>query len=73
MSLARNFRFARDGRVTLQFRAEFSNIFNRTVLPNPTSANALQAQIPGASGFGFINTRAPGTSRQGTLVGRFRF
>jgi hypothetical protein len=64
---------------------EFNNIFNRAEMPNPTSTNAAQAQvrtngIPTA-GFGFIatantgivsNTQIP-TSRQGTVVARFRF
>jgi hypothetical protein len=43
MSLARIFRF-HEGKYTLQVRAEFANIFNRTFLNTPTSANALAAQ-----------------------------
>ena len=82
MSFGRLFRFKE--KASFELRAEFSNIFNRTMLPNPTSTNALQAQISNkdsagniistTSGFGWINTKAVGTtSRQGTIVGRFRF
>ena len=65
-------------RATINIRAEFSNIFNRAVLANPTSGNASAAQVRnaaglGTSGFGWINTKAAGTPRQGTIVGRFRF
>ncbi|MEO5924863.1 MAG: carboxypeptidase-like regulatory domain-containing protein [Bryobacteraceae bacterium] len=79
MSFARNFRF-REGKMNLQLRAEFSNVFNRTFLNNPTSTNALAVQTTNAStglataGFGFINTgTVQSTPRQGTLVGRFSF
>ncbi len=71
MSFGRIFRFKE--RASLEIRAEFTNIFNRAVLPNPTSTNALQSQITGSSGFGFINTTLAGTPRQGSIVGRFRF
>jgi hypothetical protein len=80
MSLARNFRFGADDRVNLQFRAEFSNIFNRTFLNNPTSNNALAAQTRNATtglvsaGFGFINTgTVQSAARNGTLVARLTF
>jgi hypothetical protein len=80
MSLARNFRFGGEGKYTLQIRAEFSNVFNRTYLNNPTSNNALTVQTRNATtglataGFGFINTgTVQSTPRQGTLVARFSF
>lgn len=38
LSLGRIFRMARDGRVTLQIRAEFFNVFNRTFLSMPAVA-----------------------------------
>src|SRR5581483_5015248 len=69
MSLARNFRIKE--RMNLQIRAEFTNIFNRTQINNPTSGNAFATQtcvdatnksVPCsgsyyrvASGFGWIN------------------
>ena len=79
MSLARIFRF-KEGRYTLQIRAEFANIFNRTFLNTPTSGNAQQAQTRNPatglsqSGFGFVNTATTNSApRAGTLVGRFTF
>jgi hypothetical protein len=79
MSLGRLFRFSEAA--SFEIRAEFSNIFNRAVLPNPDAAsigNAQAAQIKNnagqaVSGFGFINTRAAGSPRQGTIVARIRF
>jgi hypothetical protein len=78
LSLARNFPF-HEGKLNLQIRAEFVNVFNRTYLNSPTSTNALAAQTRNAAGlttagFGFINTGTVQTApRQGTLVGRFTF
>jgi len=53
VSLARNIRFGSDGKYNLQLRAEFSNIFNRLWVPDPTSTSAsatrtttLQASQP---------------------------
>jgi hypothetical protein len=54
----------------LYIRAEFVNIFNRTIFPNPTTANPQLAPTHGAgggtiltSGFGVINAcNAPGTA-----------
>jgi len=65
--------------VTLNLRAEFSNIFNRTEVNNPTSSNALLTQARGAKGnttggFGYINTSTTyALPRQGTIVARFIF
>jgi len=66
--------------MNFNIRAEFTNIFNRTVIPAPTSTNAraTQTTLNGltTAGFGRINTAsAPGvpTSRQGLIVGRFTF
>ena len=78
MSLARNFRLNESA--SLQIRAEFSNIFNRTQMNNPTSTNAGATQTTNATtgqttaGFGFINNGTVfSTPRQGTLVARFQF
>jgi Carboxypeptidase regulatory-like domain/TonB dependent receptor len=72
MSLGRNFRIGSEGKYNLQIRAEFSNIFNRLEMSNPTSTNSQASQtcadVTGKSvscassffkttaGFGFINT-----------------
>jgi hypothetical protein len=82
MSIARNFVISRERRLNLQIRAEFTNIFNRTVLNSPTSTNALATQTrrvandPNSqttAGFGFINNANTTGQRQGTLVARFTF
>jgi hypothetical protein len=77
MSLARVFRIKE--RASVQIRAEFTNIFNRTEVNNPTSGNALATQTANAAGqttagFGFINNGTTFSApRQGTLVARFSF
>jgi hypothetical protein len=81
MGLARNFPIGRDGRINLQLRAEFNNIFNRTYLANPTSTNYFAAQSINANGqtiggFGYINVLDPSTAanvRQGQVVARLSF
>jgi len=40
-SFGRDFRLASEGKVKLNIRAEFTNIFDRSRIPNPTSTNAL--------------------------------
>ncbi|MEI9814217.1 MAG: carboxypeptidase regulatory-like domain-containing protein [Acidobacteriota bacterium] len=63
-NLARNFRMGPDGRYTLQLRVEFTNIFNRTFLPNPYAGVAL-ATNPG-------NPSTPiGVSSDGRYVSGF--
>jgi hypothetical protein len=84
MSLGRLFRIKE--RMSLNLRIEFSNIFNRAEMPNPTSTNAAATQVRNAAGvpttgFGFVATGNEGaitntqttTSRQGTVVARFAF
>ena len=56
MNFGRLFRITE--RTSLQIRAEFTNIFNRTEAPSPTSTNALATQTLNAAG---------------QLVARFRF
>ena len=86
-NIGRNFRIRE--KMNLYIRAEFVNIFNRTLMPAPTTTNP---QLPPSkntqgiytSGFGVINAYAsPGTTpgagapyltgRTGTLIARFSF
>ena len=74
-------------RATLSVRAEFTNVFNRAQMPNPTSTNAAATQVVNTTtgvptaGFGYIATGSIGatnsqqlpTSRQGSVVARFTF
>ena len=76
MSIGRNFRIKE--RANLQVRAEFTNIFNRTEMANPTATNALATQNANngqtTAGFGYINTGTTFSApRQGQLVARFQF
>ncbi|HEY6340165.1 MAG TPA: carboxypeptidase-like regulatory domain-containing protein [Bryobacteraceae bacterium] len=77
MSIGRVFRIKE--RASIQIRAEFTNIFNRTEENNPTSTNALATQTVNAAGqttagFGFINNGTTFSApRQGQLVARFQF
>ncbi len=65
--------------ITFNVRAEFSNVFNRTQMNNPSSANATTAPARNAlgvytNGFGFINTGGTASlPRQGTIVARLQF
>jgi len=84
-SIARVFRI-KEG-ITFMIRAEFNNIFNRTLVATPNTAgfqdpstNRGQALVKDAqtgvytSGYGTINTLGNiGGQRQGTLVGRLTF
>jgi hypothetical protein len=65
-------------RASINIRAEFTNVFNRTRYPNPTSTNALAVQTANSAGlntagFGWLNTAGAGTPRQGQIVVRVRF
>jgi hypothetical protein len=78
LSLARVFHIRE--RAQLQIRAEFTNIFNRVVLPAPSSTNAAATTTHSANGllsagFGFMNTTngAGAVPRAGQLVARFSF
>jgi hypothetical protein len=84
VGVGRIFRFARDGRMSFNIRAEWTNIFNRAQIPSPAAANVSNARLSQTrnnagvptAGFGFINTSvAPTipTSRQGQIVGRITF
>jgi hypothetical protein len=80
---AENFNFGRTFRIreraNLNIRAEFTNVFNRTEVSNPTSTNAGAAQTRNAAGqttagFGWINTTGVAAPpRAGTLIARIQF
>ena len=65
--------------IIFNVRAEFTNVFNRTQMGNPTSGNAGAAQTTNAAGkttagFGWINTaNVAAPARAGTIVARFQF
>jgi hypothetical protein len=87
LSVGRTFTI-REG-MTLHFRGEFFNAFNRAVLAFPASGNPFAAATcatPGSTstactgnwerrtgGFGFINPLSSGTPRNGQVVIRFQF
>ncbi len=84
LGIGRTIRFKE--RASLNIRADFVNIFNRTRLNLPVSTNALATQTKNAAGqptagFGWISTAfgATGPSdvsqfqRTGTLVARITF
>jgi len=76
LSFGRMFRLRE--RMTLEFRAEFFNVFNRLLLPGITSTNALATQTRNAagvptSGFGYMNSNSAGGQRNGQLLARFQF
>ncbi len=68
-------------KASLLFRVEFTNIFNRTEMSNPTSTSAVatQTRANGAgsqtvSGFGYINNGTVFSQpRQGQMIARFSF
>ncbi len=84
-NFGRNFRIKE--RYNLQIRAEFTNIFNRTLIPSPSTATSPQLPLTKnglnqyTAGFGVINATAAvntvptlnGASRSGTLIARFSF
>ncbi|HWB85414.1 MAG TPA: TonB-dependent receptor [Bryobacteraceae bacterium] len=77
MSLSRTFRIRE--KKTLEVRAEFFNIFNRTYLANPSLTAPTQPQAKDntgkpTSGWGYINsTSLYSQPRNGQLVARFTF
>ncbi|HEY6345233.1 MAG TPA: hypothetical protein VIY49_27375 [Bryobacteraceae bacterium] len=66
-------------RASLQLRAEFTNVFNRTEMNNPTSTSATATQTKNAAGqttagFGYINNGTTFSApRTGQIVARFAF
>jgi hypothetical protein len=75
LSVGREFRIREA--MSLQVRAEFFNVFNRTYLNNPTSTNAQQGQTRNSqgvpvTGFGRIDAGSVfSPPRNGQLVARF--
>jgi hypothetical protein len=71
-NFSRNFRIKE--RMSLQIRAEFVNIFNRTLMPNPATTNPQNAATKNnlgiyTAGYGVINAYAtPGTLTTGSAV-----
>ncbi|MBV9743016.1 MAG: hypothetical protein JO099_04580 [Acidobacteriia bacterium] len=77
-SLGRIFRFKES--MSLNIRAEFYNVFNRTFLSSPTSTNPSAMTTMNTfglltGGYGYVNTvNGIGTSpRTGQIVARFEF
>jgi hypothetical protein len=76
MSIGRIFRM-KEG-ITLEIRADFDNVFNRTVLGAPSSGSVTTQTWNAAGmttgGFGDISTVSGSTTqRSSIIVGRFRF
>lgn len=77
LSFGKQFRIRES--MTLQFRAEFFNVFNRTYLNNPSFNNAGATQARNANGvvtagFGRIDAGSTfGPPRSGQIVARFQF
>jgi hypothetical protein len=77
LSLGRVFRIKE--RASLQIRAEFTNIFNRTEFNNPTVTNPLATQTTSGTGqttagYGYINNGTTFSApRQGQFIARFQF
>jgi hypothetical protein len=73
LSLGRIFRMKE--RYRFQVRAEFFNVFNRTVMPAPSAGNPLQTPTRNSlgvptSGFGRIDASSVSGQRNGQIVAR---
>jgi len=83
INFGRIFRLNESGRMQIQIRAEFTNMFNRWTWPNPTGtpgtpvthANPADPNSAITGGYGFINLvgGAGATPRSGQMVARFTF
>ncbi|MBZ5673102.1 MAG: hypothetical protein LAP61_02545 [Acidobacteriia bacterium] len=81
LNFGRNFKLAKEGKVNLNVRAEFQNVFNRVTLSSPSANNIASPTAnnnPGkalSAGFGFVNTfNGAGTApRSGQIVARLTF
>ncbi|MGH9611886.1 MAG: hypothetical protein ACRD4P_02275, partial [Bryobacteraceae bacterium] len=77
ISLGRIFRIKE--RASLQIRAEFTNMFNRAEMNNPSAANPLQTPVRNGagqttSGYGYVNVGTVFSApRAGQMVARFQF
>jgi hypothetical protein len=82
-NISRNFRFGKDGRFTLNIRAEFQNLFNRRLLPFTMTLGNFNTGVTrnaigrATAGFGTFGDPATidnyGRERTGTFVGRLTF
>jgi hypothetical protein len=78
LSIGRMFRIHGE-KTTLNIRAEFTNVLNRTEVNNPAATNPQTARTRSANGtttagFGFINNTTTAVApRQGQIVAQFRF
>jgi Carboxypeptidase regulatory-like domain len=71
-NLSRSFRL-REG-MTLLFRVEFFNIFNRTEPNNPTITPITATQVTGVGGFGYINVGTTAANpRNGQAIARLQW
>lgn len=77
-NVGRHFRVGKEGKYDFFVRAEFVNIFNRTLMPAPTTTNPQNLPIKGAgggtiytSGFGVISAYYPPNTAiaPGTVLG----
>jgi hypothetical protein len=64
--------------VSVEFRVEFYNVFNRLQLPGPSSGNPLATTTTNSAGqltggFGYINASSVGGMRNGQAVIRVKF
>jgi len=82
MNFGRNFRMGREGKMNLQIRAEFQNVFNRHFYGAPSATNpiALTTKTNNnntalSAGYGFVNfvNGAGSRPRTGLMVARFTF
>ena len=76
ISIGRTFRIKENKQFSV--RAEFFNVFNRTVYAapaatSPTATTTFDKAGNLTGGFGFINMNSNGQPRNGQLVGRFTF
>ncbi len=78
LAVGRTFRFKE--KASLNIRAEFTNVFNRAEMNNPTATSATQSQVVDSKtgktsgGFGYISTgSAFSAPRNGMIVARFQF
>jgi hypothetical protein len=82
-NLSRTFRFGKENKYSLQVRVEFQNVFNRLLLPNPSSFGNFNTTptlsgdgryIAGFGTFGNLrNANAYGAERSGVFIARFLF
>jgi hypothetical protein len=81
MNFGRTFRMGHEGKMSLQIRSEFTNIFNRHFYSAPSATNpaalVTNTNPNGAlsAGYGFVNTLngAGARPRTGQMVARFTF